>query len=387
MKIFDILSNTDIMSNNYLPETIPMPAQHLPSPIVLLPALLLLLCGLSGCSPSSSDETSQTSAIQAAIPVRVAAVEQVINEQTLRFAAVARARQRATLTFQVGGVIQSRSVELGQTVASGAVIATLYNPQLAPARDAARSRLEQLRTDSAQAARDLDRIRQLYERAVSPIQDLEQQIARLDSLNAAIKNAEATLQQTEQLLAESILRAPFAGTIEAILLEPGEFAQTGQAVARLSASDGMEIEARAPAHLLDGLETGQILSVISSLTGQRYEGVVLEIGRSSSGNSALYPLVVGLDNNAIRAGDAMEVAIPRRRDPVLTVPLTAIMRSADGLVSFRVINNSVTRVPVLVNQLMGDQAIIADGNLRAGDLVVYAGLTRLADGDRVEVLR
>lgn len=363
-----------------------MSAPHLPSPIVLLFVLALLLFGLSSCSPSISDDAKPAGVRNVAIPVRVAAVQQMVNDETLRFAGVARARQRAALTFQVGGVIQSRNVEIGQTVAAGDVIARLYNPQLEPSRDAARSRLEQLRTDAAQAARDLDRVRQLHERGVSPIQDLEQQIARLESLNAAINNAEATLQQTEQLLAESTLRAPFAGTIEAILLEPGEFAQAGQAVVRLSASDGMEIEARVPAQLLDGLEAGQTLTVISSLGGQTHEGEILEIGRSSSGNTALYPLVVSLNNTDIRAGDAMEVAIPRRRDPVLVVPMTAIMRSADGLVSFQVINNAVTRVPVQVSQLMGDQAIIADGSLRPGDSVVYAGLTRLADGDRVEVL-
>jgi len=364
-----------------------MSAPRLPSPIVLLLLLTLLMFGLSSCSPSASDETEQASAFNIAIPVRVAEVQQIVNNETLRFAGVARARQRATLTFQVGGVIQSRNVEIGQAVVAGDVIARLYNPQLEPSRDAARSRLEQLRTDAAQTARDLDRIRQLHERGVSPVQDLEQQIARLESLNATINNAEATLQQTEQLLAESTLRAPFAGTIEAILLEPGEFAQAGQSVVRLSASDGMEVEARAPAQLLDGLEAGQSLTVISSLGGQTYMGEILEIGRSTSGNSALYPVIVGLNNTEIRAGDALEVAIPRRRESVLAIPMTAIMRSADGLVSFQVIDNTVSRIPVQVNQLMGDQAIIAEGSLQAGDTVVYAGLTRLADGDRVEVLR
>lgn len=364
-----------------------MSAPRLPSPIVLLLALILLLFGLSSCSPSSSDETLQISASNTAIPVRVATVERVINEENLRFAAVARVRQRATLTFQVGGVIQSRVVEIGQFVAAGDTIATLYNPQLQPTRDEARSRLEQLTTDAAQAARDLERVRQLYDRGVSPIQDLEQQLSRLDSLNAAINSAEASLLQAQQLLAESTLRAPFAGDIEAILLEPGEFAQAGQAVVRLSARDGLEIEARAPAQLLDGLTTGQALTVISSLTGASYQGEILEIGRSSSGTSALYPLIVGLTHTDIRAGDAMEVAIPRRRESVLVMPMTAIMRSADGLVSFQVIDNTVNRIPVQVNQLMGDQAIIADGSLQAGDSVVYAGLTRLADGDRVEVLR
>ena len=71
---------------------------------------------------------------------------------------VARARQRANLTFQVGGVIASRTVEIGQQVTQGEELAQLYNPQLLPARDAASARLEQLESDNRQAVLDLERI-------------------------------------------------------------------------------------------------------------------------------------------------------------------------------------------------------------------------------------
>ncbi|WVM93453.1 hypothetical protein ULG90_05840 [Halopseudomonas pachastrellae] len=44
------------------------------------------------------------------------------------------------------------AIEIGQQVAAGEVLATLYNPQLEPARDAARARLAELQAQSAQGA-------------------------------------------------------------------------------------------------------------------------------------------------------------------------------------------------------------------------------------------
>lgn len=356
------------------------------------PATWLLAVALvtTACQPA---ETAPDLAPQPQpVPVRLAPVMIQETQDTLRFAGVSRARQRAALTFQVGGVIQNRDAELGQTVTANQVLATLYNPQLEPARDAARSRLAQLQSDLDQASRERDRARQLHTRGVSPLQDLEQQETRVDSLIAAISNAEATLRQTEDLLAENALRAPFTGTIEAVLLEPGEFAQPGQAVMRIAASGGMEMEIRAPAHLLQGLRPGQALPVWSSLDGTELSGHIAELSSSSSGSDTLYSLIVSLDSADIRAGEAYEVGLPRSRSPALAIPVSAVMRSADGLSVFRFrasadqSHGQVSRVPVAIQALQGEYAVLGSDTLSPGDRLVYAGLTRLAEGDSVRVL-
>ncbi|MEX2334184.1 MAG: efflux RND transporter periplasmic adaptor subunit, partial [Pseudohongiella sp.] len=289
-----------------------MRAMSRPKPLIRYAVMLAMSIGLASCnqaSDSTDSDTATAAARDQAVTVRVARASLSSSDETLRFAGISRARQRASLTFQVDGVLRSRAADIGQQVEAGQILAELYNPQLEPARDAARSRLEQLSSDIAQARRDLERTEQLYERGVSPLSDLEQQRSRVESLVAAVSNAEAALQQSQGLLAENALRAPFSGNIEAVLLEPGEFAQAGQPVIRLAARDGMEIEIRAPAHLLRELSIGQTLPVWSGLTGAQRNGQVLEIGSSSSGANTLFPLVVGLDGSEIRAGEAYEVGI------------------------------------------------------------------------------
>ncbi|MCG8413980.1 MAG: efflux RND transporter periplasmic adaptor subunit [Pseudomonadales bacterium] len=357
----------------------------------------LVLAFLVGCSENSSHalEADATDVIPATtdsdgIAVRVARVSDEAAVELLRFAGVTRPRQRANLSFQVGGTIETRFAEIGQQVEKGSVVARLYNPQLGPAADAAKARLAQLQNDAEQIDRDLHRLQQIQDEGLLAIQEVEQQRTLLRSTQAAIENARAIVAQNEQLQRESELRAPFAGRIEQILLEPGEFAQPGQPAMRMSAEGGLEIEVRVPPHLLFDLALGDSVPVEHALTGKAYEGRITEIGEGSSGNSALYPLVIGLQGTELRSGEALEVGISFVRESELNIPLNAIMRSAEGLTVFRINEQAdglhVERLPVSVRRITGDQVLLAPGSLVEGDRVVYAGLTRLADGDKVQVL-
>lgn len=343
----------------------------------------LVVWSLAGCS----DDVSVTAAEQSKpVPVRVAEVIRPTDTEPLHFAGAVRARQRASLTFQVGGVLSERAVELGQSVESGQVLASLYNPELEPARDAALARTRELQAQAAQARRDLQRTERLFDKGVVSAHEREQQRARLEALVAGVSSARAAAAQTERLQRESQLRAPFAGRVEAVLVEPGEFVAPGQPVFRLAAAGGLEVEVRVPAPLLRALQGGETVPVRNGLSGARYTGRVLEIGRSASQGSALYPLIVSLEQAELQSGDAVEVGLQRPGSDALAVPLAAIMRSADGLAVFRVSDGQVRRVAVEIQSVRGELAMLGNDALSAGDHVVYAGLTRLADNDRVELL-
>ncbi|WP_415054954.1 efflux RND transporter periplasmic adaptor subunit [Halopseudomonas sp.] len=362
----------------------------------LILALLTSVVLLSGCGPAGSADAA-ISEQPHLVPVRAVEVTGSVAAEPLRFAGSVRARDRASLTFQVGGVLRSRQVEIGQRVQAGEVLAALYNPELVPARDAARARLNEIKAQAEQARREQQRGEQLFERGVLSTQELEQQSARLAALDAGVGSARAALRQSEQLSAESQLRAPFSGRVEALLVEPGEFVAPGQAVMRLASSNGLEVEVRVPAHLIGDLVVGQTLPVWSSLTGSSLTGPqadgrqavgrLLELGQGASQAGVLYPMVVSLDSTQFRSGDAVEVGIERNMGDALRVPLSAVMRSAGGLAVFQVTEEGkVKRVAVSVSAMQGEQAILSNSPLKQGDQVVYAGLTRLADGDAVELL-
>jgi multidrug efflux pump subunit AcrA (membrane-fusion protein) len=278
-----VISNTKNSVSRFNPRRRNLPVGVLPKPINSLALWgLALAVVLSACSESAEVAEMAAEETSAAIPVCVATVERRSDDELLRFSSTSRVRQRASLTFQVGGVIETRSVEIGEQVSAGQTLMTLYSPALQPAAQAAQFRLEQLQADKTQADRELERLKTLYERGVIPMQELEQQATRSESLVSAVNNARATAEQAESLLRESQLIAPFSGSVEQILVEPGEFAQPGQAVLRIASADQLEAEIRVPAHLTQSLIPGQELTITHTdgfpVQPRQADAVVLGMG-------------------------------------------------------------------------------------------------------------
>jgi membrane fusion protein, multidrug efflux system len=321
------------------------------------------------------------------VTVRVADVQTSETQEPLRFAGVVRSRQRAELTFQVSGTLLERLVEIGEPVQAGVLLARLQNPQLLPARDSARARLREAEAQARQAEQEYQRGLPLRERGVLSEQNIEQLETRRDSLRAAVDTARAALAEAEQLAREGELRAPFTGVVEAVLAEPGEFVAAGQPVMRISSPQGFEVEVRLPESVRAGVEPGQTLPVwrVMDRDSAPMSGVVTEIGRGTR-RGELYPLVVSLDDAALLPGVAVEVGVVRPASQALMVPVLAVARGAQGAGVYQVSDGVVRWVPVSVMQLAGEQVLIRAEQLSVGDQVVYAGLSRLVNGDRVEIL-
>jgi RND family efflux transporter MFP subunit len=362
---------------------------------------------LSGCTSGESSEVDQLEPVT----VRVAPVIAEAEAKPLRFAGMVQPRERAVLTFQVSGTLESRPVKLGQAVEEGALLARVYNPQLAPARDSAKARLRELQSQAEQATRELARAEKLHERGVQSVQGLEQARAAEESLAASVETARAALAEAQQMVAETAMRAPFAGRIENLSVEPGEFVSVGQPVLSLSSAEGMEVEIQVPENLLMDFRPGDELPVwlVRRRDAGRIPARIAEIAQASGDAGKLQTVVVHLEDppssetliaraQAVEgpgtaplaavpvAGTPVEVGIPARNRHALSVPMLAVMRSGNGAAVFRVQQNRVQRVPVNVVRLQGESVLVRSTLLEPDDAVVYAGLSRLADGDKVEVL-
>lgn len=354
---------------------------RIPVALVFLAALGLIL---SGCKAGDGPRGSAESPVS----VRISEVTGgQAQEVTLRFSGIVRSTQRATLTFQVSGILKERAVELGQTVAVGEVLARVYNPALAPARDSAKANLDELNTRYDQAEREWERSSRLHERGVVSEQNLEQIAARRDSLKASVATAEAALAEATQLLQESTLRAPFSGRVEALLVEKDEFVAAGQPVMRLSSPEGREVEVRVPAYLLAHVSLNQELPVWSAhnRSDPPVTGSVVEIAQAGAIRGELHPVLVSLPLNTLSTGEPVEVGITPARESAITVPLLSVVRSAGNMTVFRVRDGVAKRVPIEIERIVGERVVVRTGELEPGDQVVYAGVTRLADGDAVEV--
>lgn len=338
---------------------------------------------LAGCNSGDAPESANQ-----VVSVRVSEVtEGKGREMPLRFSGIVRSTRRATLTFQVSGTLKERTANLGQTVATGDVLARVYNPALTPAQDSSRAKLDELMTRYDQAKREWERSSRLHERGVVSEQNLEQIAARRDSLKASVATAKASLAEATQMLRESTLRAPFGGRVEALLVEKDEFVAAGQPVMRLSSPESKEVEIRVPAYLLANILLDQQLTVwpVQNRNEAPATGSVVEIAQAGAIRGELHPVLVSLPANTLETGEPVEVGITPVRKAAITVPLLSVIRDAEGMAVFRVRDGVAERVLIKVERVVGERVVVRAGKLKPGDQVVYAGMTRLVDGDAVEV--
>ena len=155
----------------------------------------------------------------AADPVEVAIARPVRGDIT-RFVALPgtlRANQQVTVQARVAGFVKSISVDRGDRVAAGQVLAEVEVPELLAERV---RRVSEAKVAEAEARR-LDAARQKAPDLVTP--------QAFDAAAGRLEVARAELEKTDTLLRYATITAPFAGTITARFVDTGAFVPAGAA--------------------------------------------------------------------------------------------------------------------------------------------------------------
>lgn len=231
------------------------------------------------------------------------------------------------LSFKVGGRLDKRLVDEGETVTAGQLVATLEDSEL---RDEQRSRaaeqsaakagladllagsrqeeiaqgeaaLTRMRADAERLERDGMRAEELYSREVIPLKELEAARAaraasaaavreaaerlkllkagpRPDTVQQARARAEASsamLALAETRLAQGKLTSPLSGVVLAKHAEPGELMAPGAPVVTVARLDEVWLRGYIPENELGRVKVGQAARVtVDTWPGRVFDGRV-----------------------------------------------------------------------------------------------------------------
>ncbi len=224
--------------------------------------------------------------------------------------------QRAELSTPVSGSVARVLVEPGQRVAKGVVLLQLdargYQARLAEAQAA----LTSATRDQAEAAKELERAKELYDRTVLSNHDLEVAHIGADKAAAALEKAKARLTEAQMNLDYSAIRAPFDAWVVARQVEPGETVASQLAPRTLlvvAAAGRMQALAAVGETELRHLKVGSRATV--SVAGHHYKGHVRRIGLEAlpgkAGARPRFQVAVEFAVGApLRAGESAKVSLP-----------------------------------------------------------------------------
>lgn len=221
---------------------------------------------------------------------------------------------RVELSTPVSGIVQSVKARVGDRVRKGEVLLSLDTGLYQAKVNEGKAAVARASADAADAKKNYERVKELYDRTVISTSELDQATARYDRSKAVVAEAQARLQEAQKNLSDAVLRAPYDAVVVARSVEPGQaVAATLQPAPLLVVARAGEMLARVRLddEQLSRLKMGQEMDVVAG--GRTYAGKVKTIGLEPvhDKGEVTYPVdIVFPIQTLLRAGMPATVKLP-----------------------------------------------------------------------------
>lgn len=297
------------------------------------------------------------------------------------FAGMATADDAVNLAFKISGQVASVDVSKGDYVNKGEMLA-----QLDP-RDVEL----QVAADKAQYERaesQFERMRRLLSHEAVSQQEFE-------AAQTAYVQARSTYENSKDLLAETKLRAPFAGVIERTYVDTYQRITSGQTILRLVNPVSTTVEFTMPERSMALLSDSLTRFFV---TFDNYPNTLfsarLDTYAKTASDASGFPVSLKLNREQsapykISPGMTCQITI-RSADSTsseVAIPLTAVYAPAQGGTYVWVVEDGrVRQQRIVLGDIFGRDMVSVQQGLTQGEVVVTAGVYRLQDGERVKII-
>lgn len=319
---------------------------------------------------------------------------QTAYDQQRRFVGRVESARQTDLAFERAGRLIELTVDEGQVVVAGQIMARLDTRALRTQRDEQRAARRALVTDRELAMLEAQRQRQLTGDGFASAQAFDAARLRVAGLDARLEQSDAALQSIEIDLSKTVLRAPFDATVGQLMLEQGSMVSTGAPVLVLFERAAPQIRVGLPRQLADGLQPSQVLDVTVGNVALRARLVQLRPdldARTQTVAALLQPEVTAETDYRLLYGETAHLVL---EDTVAAegfwLPLTALKEGVRGLWTMSVVRTGsddaldgvLAQAAVEVLHVDGENAYVRAG-VPDGERYVKTGLHRLVRGETV----
>ncbi|KQI70454.1 ABC transporter substrate-binding protein [Loktanella sp. 5RATIMAR09] len=306
---------------------------------IALLLVVLIVCWMGSGFVIASEDTTPAIAREQPKPVAVAVTTSVAEQVTQFYQAEGQALpdRDTILRAETTGDVAEVFVRKGQDVQAGAEIARLdptsSNAEIARAQE-----------ELARTRRDYDNARELLDRGVATAD-------RVSQTQAAFVAAQAQLTQVQEAAKSLVITAPFAGRIETLNLDEGEYVSAGSEVGRLVDITPLTVAIQVPQQSLTLLSVDQPATV-QFITGEERKGIVTFVGTSAASETRTFlaEIEVANDDGAIPAGISAEVIIPTGEATAHFLPPSIVSLNTEGDLGIKTVDADaiVTFYPIQV---------------------------------------
>lgn len=298
-----------------------------------------------------------------------------------------RGRYESQLAFQVAGKINSRLVNVGDTVASGQVLLTLDPKDVNQSVEASSAQLASAAANHKLAADNAARYNSLYAHGAVSEAVRDQYNTQLEAADAALRQAQAQANVSSHQLGYTQLVSDADGVVSAVNAEIGQVVAAGTPIATVVRSGQREVQINVPEDAR--LQLGQAADIsFWALPGVTAAGTIREISPMADPIARTYKVCIAVPDlpKEARLGMTAKVTLLNGEagSKQLLLPANALYQVNDKPQVWVVRDKRAQLVDVQIAGYDGNMLRIASG-LTAGDVVITAGLNKLTPNQEVRL--
>jgi multidrug efflux system membrane fusion protein len=354
----------------------------------------------AGCGKSKQADERPT-------PVEVQSVQAFSGMDTKRFSAVIQPYEQVELPFRVGGYVdtiarvpgldkRSRLIQDGDRVSSGMVLARLHAVDYSARVQQAKASVAEAETQMAKAELDRKRSTALFESQSLTKADYDAAKANHEAAQARFESAKGKLAEAVIGANDTVLRAPFAGTILKRSITTGTLASPGQPAFVIADTSAVKATFGVPDKLMPRMKIGNTLSMrTEAFSDVELKGRISRVSAAADTKSRVFEVEVTIPNakDELKVGMIatllIEDTVPEVGSRV--IPIGALVSSTKRpggyavFVTSREKGQSVARlIDVELGRTLGNVVVLTSGP-QVGEQIITTGAGLLRDGEPIEV--
>ena len=298
-------------------------------------------------------------------------VNRQMTANALTWQGTVRSRWAVKITPKLTARIIDIPVHPGDRLKKGALIARLDDRDVLASSHASHAAELAAQAQAAQATAEEKRMTTLFNKQAATRQQYEAALAQAQAARALAQQAVSATQQTQVVLGENVLTAPFDGIIGERLQEPGDLGVPNQAIVTFHKPDDLRLDVPIASHCANQAKIGMTLNVRIDAIAQTLTGIVDEIAPEIDPQTRSQTIKVRLPaTNSVQPGQLgwLELACQPEQQTLL-IPTTALVHYGQ-LQAVNIIDQQHLQIRhIRTGKAYGDQVEVLSG-LHEGERIL-----------------
>ena len=346
--------------------------------------VFLLIFLFTACKKEAKEEMIRA--------VKIQEINSMQDENfNVEFPAQISPSQKTVLAFKYAGKIKSINFESGDFVKKGQVIAIIDDTDYKVNLDAFSKKYEAAKAVAQNAEQQFARAETLYRGDALAKKDYDNALMQRNVAISTFKEASAGLQNARNTLNDTKIVAPYDGYIDKKVVDVGTVVPEGGPVVSFISNEITDISVNASVRDIEYIKNAENIVFKDSGSDKIYGLKIKSIAQNPDSINLTYPVVFTFselsENDKFLSGQTgtVTIAVKNKGKEEILVPINAFFEDKGSNV-YLFKDGKAVKTPIELGELRETDKISVVKGLKTGDKVIVAGVSKLADGDKVKLL-